>query len=82
MLDPILRTKEAIATWVCLITSVLPKLWVTSDNRMDWIGDLGPGRKGGANIWVSIDIALRKAGVIGGERNTLEDYFRSIFYRI
>ena len=33
-------------------------------------GGLGPGRKGGANIWVSIDIALMKAGIIG-EKGTL-----------
>lgn len=33
-------------------------------------GGLGPGRKGGPSIWVSIDIALMKAGITG-EKGTL-----------
>lgn len=67
MLDPILRTEEAIATWVCLITSALPKLWETLDNRMTWIGDLRAKEEGWCQYWVSIDITLRKAGVTGGK---------------
>ena len=33
-------------------------------------GGLGPGRKGGTIIWVSIDIALMNTGIIG-EKGTL-----------
>lgn len=33
-------------------------------------GGLGPGRKAGTNIWMSIDRALMKAGIIG-EKGTL-----------
>lgn len=34
------------------------------------MGAWGQGGKGGANIWVSIDMALMKAGIIG-EKGTL-----------
>lgn len=42
----ILRTEGTITVWVCLIRSVLPKLWVASDNSIDQMGRPG-AREGG-----------------------------------
>ena len=60
----------AIATWACLITSVLLKALGGLREQGGLGGGLGPGRKGGGNIWVSVDIALMKAGIIQ-EKGTL-----------